>query len=185
VYFSTALCSEAEPLLSDCRIAYEPEWPVADGRPLAGGFSFIIQANYHPDEASSTKTGLLLNCEEFITRRRMTNLKRSAIALATVGILLALILYLRPTRSQQPAQPPQPHKIMINWEKAPHAVSYNVYRRPYRIETFTKVGTSNTNSYDDPTVQGGERYCYVVTSIDPKGEESERSKEICQTVPLP
>ncbi|MDQ1406694.1 MAG: hypothetical protein QOG55_2323 [Acidobacteriaceae bacterium] len=115
----------------------------------------------------------------------MTNLKSSAIALAMLGILLVLILYLRPTRSQQPAQPPKPHKITINWEKAPHAVSYNVHRRPYRTATFTKVGTSTINSYEDPGVQGGESYCYVVTSIDSKGTESERSREICITVPLP
>ena len=115
----------------------------------------------------------------------MANLKRSAIALVAVGILLVLILYLRPTRSQQPAQSPKPHKITINWDKAPRAVSYNVYRRLYRSQTFTKVGTSNTNSYDDPGVQGGERYCYVVTALDSKGQESDRSREICLTVPSP
>jgi len=115
----------------------------------------------------------------------MTNLKRSAIALVAAGLSLVLILYLHPTQRQQPAEPPKPHKIIINWEKTPHAVSYNVYRRPYRSETFTKVGTVNNNSYEDPGVQGGERYCYAVTSIDSKGKESARSREICQTVPLP
>jgi fibronectin type 3 domain-containing protein len=115
----------------------------------------------------------------------MTIFKRSAITLVTVGILLVLILYLHPTRSQQPVAPPKLHKITINWEKTPHALSYNVYRRLYSIETFTKAGTANNNSYEDPAVQGGERYCYVVTSIDSKGKESERSKEICLTVPLP
>ena len=115
----------------------------------------------------------------------MTILKRSAIALVTAGILLVLILYLHPIRSQQPVAPSKPHKITINWEKAPHAVSYNVYRRPYRVEAYTKVATSNTNNYEDPAVQSGERYCYVVTSIDSKGQESARSREICQTVPLP
>jgi fibronectin type 3 domain-containing protein len=115
----------------------------------------------------------------------MTILKRSGVALVVAGILLVLILYLHPTRSQQPAQPAKPHKITINWDKAPHAVSYNVYRRPYRSQTFTKAGTSATNSYEDPAVQGGERYCYVVTAIDSKATESERSREICLTVPLP
>ena len=115
----------------------------------------------------------------------MTILKRSATALVAAGISVVLILYLHPIRSQQPAEPPKPHKITINWEKALHAVSYNVYRRPYRIETFTKVGAVNNNSYEDPGVQGGERYCYVVTSIDSQGKESARSREICQTVPLP
>jgi fibronectin type 3 domain-containing protein len=115
----------------------------------------------------------------------MTILKRSAMALVAAAILLVLIFYLHPTRSQQPAQPPKAHKITINWEKAPHAVSYNVYRRPYRAETYTKLATSNTNGYEDPTVQSGERYCYEITSIDSKGTESARSKEVCQTVPFP
>jgi hypothetical protein len=140
----------------------------------------IIQVAHH-----QTNSGLLSNCKELIARSRMTIIKRSAISLVIAGILLLVILYLRPTRSQQPAQPPKPHKITINWEKAPRAVTYNVYRRLYRIETFTKVGTSNANSYEDPGVQGGQRYCYVVTSIDSKGKESERSKEICLTVPSP
>jgi fibronectin type 3 domain-containing protein len=115
----------------------------------------------------------------------MTILKRSGVALVAAGILLVLIFYLHPTRSQQPTQPSKPHKITVNWDKAPRAVSYNVYRRLYRSQTFTKVGTSNTNSYDDPGVQAGERYCYVVTSLDSKGTESEKSIEVCLTVPLP
>jgi fibronectin type 3 domain-containing protein len=115
----------------------------------------------------------------------MTILKRSAAALVVAGILLVLIVYLHPTRSQQPAQPPKPHKITINWEKVPPAVSYNLYRRPYRIETYTKVATSDTNSYEDPAVKSGERYCYEITAVDSKGHESARSKEICLSVPLP
>jgi fibronectin type 3 domain-containing protein len=115
----------------------------------------------------------------------MTILKRSAMALVTAGILLLLIFHLHPTRSQQPAEAPKPHKITINWEKTPRAVSYNVYRRLYSIETFTKVGTTNTNSYEDPGLHGGERYCYAVTSIDSQGKDSARSNEICLTVPSP
>ena len=115
----------------------------------------------------------------------MTIHKRSAMVLAVAGILLGLILYLHPTGSQLPVAPSKAHKITVTWEKVPHAVSYNVYRRPYRVETFTKVGDSNTNSYEDPTVRSGERYCYVITSIDSKGKQSARSAEICVTVPLP
>jgi fibronectin type 3 domain-containing protein len=115
----------------------------------------------------------------------MTILKRLAAALVLAGIVLFLILYLHPTRSQQPAQPPKPHKITVNWDKVPRAVSYNVYRRPYRIETYTKVATSDTNSYEDAAVKSGERYCYEITSVDSKGNESARSKEICVSVALP
>jgi hypothetical protein len=147
--------------------------------------SFIIQKTHHPGEHHPAKSGLLSTCEELLAKPRMTILKRSGVALVLAGILLLLIFYLHPTRSQQPAQPSKPHKITINWEKAPRAVSYNVYRRLYRSPTFTKVGTSNTASYDDPGVQGRERYCYVVTSLDSKGKESDRSREICLTVPSP
>jgi fibronectin type 3 domain-containing protein len=115
----------------------------------------------------------------------MTILKRSAIVLMAAGVPLVLILYLHPIRSQQPAAPSKPHKIIVSWEKIPHTVSYNVYRRSYRVESYTKVGNSDTNTYEDPTVQSGERYCYVITSTDSKGKESARSREICQTVPLP
>jgi fibronectin type 3 domain-containing protein len=115
----------------------------------------------------------------------MTILKRSAMALLAALFAFILILYLRPSRSQQPVAPFKPHKITINWEKVPHAVSYHIYRRPYRDEAYAKVGTSRTNNYEDTAVQPGERYCYVVTSIDSKGNESARSKEICQTVPRP
>jgi fibronectin type 3 domain-containing protein len=114
----------------------------------------------------------------------MTILKRSAIVLAVAGFSLGLILYLHPTGSQQPVAPSKAHKITVTWEKVPYAVSHNVYRRSYRVETYTKIGDSNTNSYEDPTVRSGERYCYVITSIDSKGKESARSKEICVTVPL-
>jgi fibronectin type 3 domain-containing protein len=115
----------------------------------------------------------------------MTILKRLAVALVVTGIVLVFILYLHPTRSQQPAQPPKAHKITINWDKVPRAVSYNLYRRPYRIETYAKVATSDTSSYEDSAVKSGERYCYEITSVDSKGNESARSKEICLSVPLP
>jgi hypothetical protein len=147
--------------------------------------SFIIETTDHPGEHHSAKSRLLSTCEEWLPKTRMTILKRSGMALVLAGILLVLIFYLHATRSQQPAQPSKPHKITINWDKAPRAVSYNVYRRLYGSQTFTKVGTSNTNSYDDPGVQGGERYCYVVTSLDSKGTESGRPREICLTVPNP
>src|SRR6202790_2059618 len=113
----------------------------------------------------------------------MTILKRLAMALEEAEGSLLLFFYLHPIRSQQPVAPSKPHKITINWEKAPQAVSYNVYRRSYRVETYTKVGASNSNSYEDPTVQSGERYCYVITSIDSKGKERRLSKEICGTAP--
>ena len=145
----------------------------------AGGLRLSLHLSIHPCEAAYYRVVNLIAWE------RVTTLKRPVIALVAAGISLVLILYLRPTRSQQPVAPSKPHKITVSWNSVPRAVSYNVYRRPYRVETYTKVGTSNTNSYEDPAVQSGERYCYVVTSIDSKGNESPRPKEICLTVPRP
>lgn len=81
--------------------------------------------------------------------------------------------------------PDQPHKITLHWEKAARAVSYNVYRRNYRSQEYSKVGTVDAPTYEDPSVKSGERYCYQVSSVDGKGNESPRSPEMCQSVPRP
>src|ERR1700676_1564610 len=83
------------------------------GQPVAD-FVYYSRKN-HPAEVSSGRSGLRLNREELLTRTRMKMLKRSAVALMAGGILLVLIFYLHPSQSQQPAEPPKPHKITINW----------------------------------------------------------------------
>jgi fibronectin type 3 domain-containing protein len=115
----------------------------------------------------------------------MTAVKRYSIALVAMACVLTLGLYYYPTQSQQPVEPLKPHKVTVSWDKTPRAKSYNVYRRPYRSDAYIKVGSSETNSYEDSDVKSEEIYCYEVTSIDSKGNESKRSKEICITVPHP
>ena len=111
--------------------------------------------------------------------------KRIIIVMVVVVATLGLGFCFYPQERQQPAQPPRAHKITVNWEKAPRAVSYNIYRRPYRSETYTKLGSSATSSYEDSSVVSAEEYCYQITSVDSKGHESTRSKELCVTVPHP
>lgn len=111
--------------------------------------------------------------------------KRIILVLVVVSALLGLGFYFYPGERQQPAEPPRPHRVRLNWEKAPRAVSFNIYRRPYRSDSYTQLGSSTTNSYDDSTVVSGEEYCYQITSLDSKGRESVRSKDLCVTVPQP
>lgn len=110
---------------------------------------------------------------------------RIIIVLVVVATLLGLGFYFYPAGRQQPAEPPRPHKVTLNWEKASRAVSYNIYRRPYRSDTYSKLGTSPIESYEDPAAMSGEIYCYQITSLDSKGHESARSKDLCVTVPHP
>lgn len=117
----------------------------------------------------------------------MTLAKRLTMAVAVVGIGYALAVFFRfyPTQSQQPPEPARRNKVTLSWDKAARATSYNIYRRPQSIDAYTKMGSSATTSYEDPTVQSGLKYCYVVTSVDSQGQEGVRSKEMCVTVPRP
>jgi len=115
----------------------------------------------------------------------MMSAKRIITALLVVSGLLGLGFYFYPAERQQPADPPRLRKVTLNWEKAPRAVSYNIYRRPYRSDAYSKLGSSAVNSYEDPTAMSGETYCYQIASVDSKGHESARSQELYVTVPRP
>ena len=73
--------------------------------------------------------------------------------------------------------------MVLKWDKTQGAVRYNIYRRPYLDTRFTKVGSSETESYIDTAVQSEARYCYQVTTVDSKSRESAPSPEFCVTVP--
>lgn len=111
--------------------------------------------------------------------------KRIIIPVVILSVLLGLGFYFYPAQRQQPAEPSKPHKVTLSWEKVPQVVSYNIYRRPYRSETYSKLGSSPVNSYEDPAAMAGETYCYQITSVDSKGRESARSRDLYVTVPRP
>ena len=111
--------------------------------------------------------------------------KKIIVVLVGLSALFGMGFYFYPAERQQPVEPSRPHKVTVNWEKAARAVSYNIYRRPYRSDAYSKLGTSPVNTYEDPTAMSGETYCYQVTSVDSKGHESVRSKDLCVTVPRP
>jgi fibronectin type 3 domain-containing protein len=111
-------------------------------------------------------------------------MKRLTIAIVSIAAAFALGSYLYSARSDQP-QAPAAHKVTLRWNKAPHAKSYVVYRRPDRVATYLKLGSTVEPSYEDRAVEAGQRYCYQVTTVESHGRESVPSAEMCVNVPQP
>ena len=82
--------------------------------------------------------------------------------------------------------PPQ-HSVDLSWDPASAVVGYNVYRAsqtggPYsKINPVLNAGTTFTDS----SVQGGQNYYYVTTSVDSTGTQSSYSNEIRAAIPTP
>ena len=95
-----------------------------------------------------------------------------------------------PTPTPTPTPTPQPsaHSVDVMWDPSPstNLQGYKVYRSqlsggPYSSISGT-LGTS-TSQFLDTTVFSGQKYFYVVTSIDVNGLESGPSTEVSVTVP--
>jgi hypothetical protein len=110
--------------------------------------------------------------------------KRPLFAATGIAVACALGFYFYPARSYQ-SEGHAPHKVALRWYKAAHAKSYVVYRRPSRVATYLKLGSSDDPSFEDRAVEAGERYCYQVTTVDFHGRESVPSAEKCVDVPQP
>jgi hypothetical protein len=81
---------------------------------------------------------------------------------------------------------PVSHSVTLNWTASASTVSgYNVYRSSVSGGPYTKLNSSlvTTTSYIDTTVQPGQTYYYVVTSVGSGGVESAFSTEVSATVP--
>jgi fibronectin type 3 domain-containing protein len=111
-------------------------------------------------------------------------MKRLTIAMVSIAAAVALGSYFHPAQSD-PSQSPARHKVTLRWNKAPHAKSYIVYRRPDRVATYLKLGSTVEPSYEDRAVEPGQRYCYQVTTVEAHGRESVPSAEMCVNVPQP
>lgn len=69
----------------------------------------------------------------------------------------------------------------LAWDVSPSAgvVSYNVYRSTTQGSGYVKIGSSTTLAYTDATVPStGQRFYYVVTSVNAGGAESGFSNEV-------
>jgi hypothetical protein len=116
--------------------------------------------------------------------RKKNFVKRLTIAATAIAAVFAVGFYFYPARSSQ-TEARAPHKVTLRWNKAPHAKSYIVYRRPDRVVTYLKLGTTAEPSYEDRAVEAGQRYCYQVTTVESHGRESVPSPEMCVNVPQP
>ncbi|MGJ9383491.1 fibronectin type III domain-containing protein [Salipaludibacillus sp. CF4.18] len=68
--------------------------------------------------------------------------------------------------------------VSLTWDDNDAAVSYQVYRKAESEETFSKIGSSDTNNYTDETVELGYSYTYAVTLVNEQGIESSNSNEV-------
>ena len=83
---------------------------------------------------------------------------------------------------------PVSHAVTLNWGASTSTVSgYNIYRSTVSGGPYTKQNSSliSTTSYTDSSVQAGQTYFYVVTSVDSTGTESTFSNEVSATIPTP
>ena len=78
------------------------------------------------------------------------------------------------------------HSVTLNWVASTSVVTgYNVYRSAISGGPYTKLnsGLIAATTYVDTTVQSGQTYFYVVTSVDSSNVESADSTEVSATIP--
>jgi hypothetical protein len=82
--------------------------------------------------------------------------------------------------------PPVQHAVALNWDASSSSVAgYNVYRSVVSGSSYAKLNGSVVGgvSYADSSVQSGQTYYYVATSVDASGTESAYSNEVTAIVP--
>jgi len=80
------------------------------------------------------------------------------------------------------------HSVTLNWTASTSTVSgYDVYRSTVSSGSYAKVNSSldTTTSYVDSSVQAGQMYFYVATSVNSSSVESAFSTEVSATIPTP
>jgi fibronectin type 3 domain-containing protein len=83
---------------------------------------------------------------------------------------------------------PIQHTVTLSWSASASTVTgYNIYRSTISGGPYTQVNTAleSALNYVDNTVQSGQRYYYVVTSVDSSGKESAFSNQVIATIPVP
>jgi len=83
----------------------------------------------------------------------------------------------------------QQHRVLLSWSASPSqtVATYSVYRSITRGGPYTLIKSvpDSTPSYTDTSVQSGQTYFYVITSVDSGGDESVYSNEVSATIPSP
>jgi P pilus assembly chaperone PapD len=80
------------------------------------------------------------------------------------------------------------HSVKLEWDAAPgNPAGYNVYRGEQNGGPYDKLTSSSAKStnFTDTDVQSGQKYYYVVTSVNRGGHESKHSDQVSVTIPTP
>ena len=80
------------------------------------------------------------------------------------------------------------HSVSLSWTASTSTIaSYKVYRGSQNGGPYAPIGAGNgtATTYTDSTVQAGQTYFYVVTSVDSAGNESVFSNQAQAVVPTP
>ena len=78
------------------------------------------------------------------------------------------------------------HSVALNWGPSTTSVAgYYVYRSQVKGSSYARITASPIGgvSYADASVQGGQTYYYVATSVDASGTESVYSNEVSAVIP--
>jgi hypothetical protein len=80
------------------------------------------------------------------------------------------------------------HSVTLTWAASTSSVvGYDVFRSQASGGPYTKLDSSTVaaDSYTDASVQAGQTYYYVVTSVNASGVESADSTQTAATIPTP
>jgi len=80
---------------------------------------------------------------------------------------------------------PVQHSVSLSWDTAAEVVGYNVYRAGRAGGPYSKINSviDASTTYSDSSVQSGQNYYYVTTSVSSTGTQSSYSNEIQVAIP--
>ncbi|HEX3352951.1 MAG TPA: choice-of-anchor D domain-containing protein [Terriglobales bacterium] len=82
---------------------------------------------------------------------------------------------------------PPSHSVSLTWNDVSGVPGYNIYRGSQSGGPYTKINPvlDPSTNYADSSVQGGQTYYYVTTSVDSSGTQSGYSNETQAVIPSP
>jgi hypothetical protein len=135
---------------------------VSSGQTLTPGQTVTLNVTFAPTSAGSATGSVTVS----------SNATNSPVSIGLSG------------SGVQPVQ----HSATLSWTASTSAVvGYYAYRGTTSGGPYAKLNSSASasTSYTDSTVQAGQAYYYVVTSVDASGVESTNSNQVQTTIPTP
>jgi hypothetical protein len=139
---------------------------VSAGLILAPGQSATLEATFAPSAAGQLQGSVTV----------ASNASNSPATIALSG------------DGTQAASPAVSHSVVIAWAPSTSAVAgYDVYRSEVSGGPYAKLDASivTADSYTDSSVQGGQTYYYVITSVTSTGVQSADSTQASAVIPNP